>query len=212
MNINFKNILILGQSEKFIDIVASQFRTANIRIIPWRGCNNYIDLNKVFMADLIVVCGYDYSSSLYNFDRYIDVNVKLPYKVISALSTQSTIIIYIDTDHGSSRFTFSRYQFAKNILAVKILKRFNNAHILRIPTVLNNDGKADIQGGQFTKLIFNTFIRFGLLKAISLVELSKLFLVVLERENHLCINVLRPFFLKFRRTLFIDRVLRFIGG
>lgn len=204
--------MILGRSEKFTYIVNSLFDTAEISTIPWRCCINYADLTKDSLPDLIVVCGYDYESCYYEFKHYLDINVTRPYQVICSLTKPSTKIIYIDTEHGSNSLTFSRYQFAKSKLAKKILTRFDNAYILSIPTVLNHDGSANIHGGRLTKLIFNFFIAIGFLRTVSLDELKRVFLDALERKNRLNFSVLTPRFLKVRRTLFIDRLLRFVSG
>jgi hypothetical protein len=212
MMINIKKVVILGRSEKFTDIVSSLFDTAEISTIPWRCCINNADLTKDYLPDLIVVCGYDYASSYYEFKRYLDINVSRPYQVICSLSKPSTRIIYIDTEHGCNTLTFSRYQFAKGMLAQKILIGFDNTCILSIPTVLNYQGRANIQGGRLTELIFNFFIGIGLLRTISLDELKRVFLDALESKSQLNFSVLTPRFLEFRRTLFIDRMLRFLSG
>lgn len=212
MTTSINKILILGKSDKFTNIVYKLFSHAEILVISWRECINYVDLSKNFLPDLIVVCGYDYASSHYNFKRYFDVNVLQPYQVICTISKLSTKIIYIDTYHGRNQFTFSRYQFAKKMLGVKVSARFNDSFILSIPTILNNTGGADIRGGLLTKLIFNFFVRIGFVRTITLDELELFFLDSLERENHLNFDILTPKFLHIRRTLFIDRLLRFFGG
>ena len=212
MKTNVKKILLLGKSDKFASLVYSLFHGAEVITIPWRCCNDHVSLNESFSPDLIVVCGYDYASSRYAYKRYIDVNVTRPLQVIGAFSHASTTIIYVDTEHGKKPITFSRYQYAKNLLAQRVLSRFDNARVLGIPTVKNDEGRADIHGGLMTKLIFNFFIKTGLVKTVSSEVLEKMFFDTFKSNSHSSLNTLIPRFLDIRRTLFLDRLLRFVSG
>ncbi len=212
MKVNIKKIVLLGQSQKFTHLVHLLFDKAEISTIPWRNCMNHLNSSKKFSPDLVVVCGYDYASSHYAFEEYIDVNVSQPYEVISAMCDHTTRVIYIDTEHGANHFTFSRYQYAKNLLAQRIVSDFHYAQVLITPTILNKAGEADIHGGFFTRLIFNFFIRLGLVKSISLEALSNQFFDVFKNNNQVNFRVLTPRFLTIRRTLFADRLLRLING
>ena len=212
MKASIKKIVLLGHSKKFVKLVRTLFDNAELVTIPWRGCFHNIHSIKIQHADILVICGYDFASNHYEFKYYIDVNVTWPFQVISEFTKKSTKIIYVDTDNGSDAFTFSRYYYAKNLLARKISEKFNNCNVLRIPTVLNSEGKADIHGGLLTKLIFNIFIKFGFVKTISLEVLQEMFFNVLKSKGQSSLNILTPRLLNIRRTLFIDRLLRFVIG
>ena len=212
MKVNIKKIVLLGQSQKFSHLVHFLFDKAEILTIPWRGCMNHLNSTKKFSPDLVVVCGYDYASGHYAFEEYIDVNVSQPYEVIRGMCDQVTRVIYIDTEHGTNQFAFSRYQYAKNLLAQKIVTHFPSGQVLSIPTVVNRKGEAEIQGGFFTRLIFNFFIRLGLVRTISLDALGNQFFDVFESNCQVSFRALTPKLLNIRRTLFIDRLLRFISA
>ena len=212
MKTNVKKIVLVGKSNKFLGLVNFLFDGAELITVPWRDCLDYVSLTEGISPDLIVVCGYDYASSHYGYNRYIEVNVTRPFQLIRALSQASTKIVYIDTEHGTNPVTFSRYQYAKSLLAQKVLSEFDNGRVLNIPTVRDVEGRADIHGGYFTKFIFDLFIKFGLVKTVSLEVMQKMFLCSLESKSQSRLNTLTPCFLGIRRTLFVDRLLRFISG
>ena len=146
MKNQYKKILLLGRSDKFVVAIRALFNDAELVVVPWRGCDQLVGYwRDHFTPDLVVACGYDYASSWYSFDRYLDVNVFVPYSAINELCKSCVKVVYIDTEHGSGRSTFSRYQFAKNLLADKILTGIDNAQVLNIPTVADLNGRADIR-------------------------------------------------------------------
>ena len=213
MKNQYKKIILLGRSDKFVKAIHALFEDAELVVVPWRGCDQFSHyFREDFAPDLVVVCGYDYASGSYPFDRYLDVNVVLPFVVISKLCKDSAKVVYIDTEHGNGLATFSRYQYAKNLLADKILTGIDNAHVLSIPTVADPNGRADIRGGLVTKMIFNIFIRIGLVRTMSSAALVLRLSSAINSDNKIKLNLLRPRFLSLRRSLFIDRLLRFVGG
>jgi hypothetical protein len=144
----------------------------------------------------------------------MNVNVTSPLGLIKAIVNPSTFIVYIDTLHGTKSFTLSRYQYAKNALGIALRSQFNHLAILNVPTIINQNGKVDARGGEFTKLVFNTLNKLGLLKTITTGALSQMFRAALSNKSNKeeCLLVLESRFLTIRRTLFLDRLLRFIGG
>ena len=212
-----QKIVLVGRSEKFNKIVHQYFSHAEVILIPWRTSVRALeefDLSIFFGADLILVCGYDYSSSTYDFNKYIYANVTSPLQVVKAIANPSALIVYIDTLHGVKPFTLSRYQYAKHALGVALREHFSHLAILNVPTIINQNGKVDVKGGVFTKLAFNTLNKMGILKTITTEELSNLLLAILNNQsnNKYDFLVLQSKFLNIRRTLFLDRLLRFVGG
>ena len=213
MENRYQKIVLLGHSGKFLKLVHSLFTDSKVTVIPWRNCDLYsLSLGERSVPDLLVICGYDYASGWYDFQRYIDVNVIQPCKVVTNLCNHSTHIVYIDTQHGRGSLALSRYQYAKNLLARRLSEKFPNCSILSIPTVVGDDEKADIRGGLFTKIIFNFFIRRGNLKTVSEMELKRIFKEALSSKKNFKLNTLQPKFLSCRRSLFIDRLLRFFSA
>ena len=212
-----KKIVLVGRSEKFNKIVRQYFSHAEVILIPWRTSVHALkesNLSSFFGADLVLVCGYDYSSSTYDFNKYIYANVTSPLQVVRAIANPSTPIIYIDTLQGVKPFTLSRYQYAKHALGVALREHFSYFSVLNVPTIINQNGNVDVKGGIFTKLVFNTLNKMGILKTITTDELTNLLLSVLNNQCNKKYDflVLQSKFLKIRRTLFLDRLLRFVGG
>ena len=217
MSAKIKKIVLVGNSEKFNKIIRQLYRRAEIVVIPWRTSIETLkknDLSNFLEADLILVCGYDYSSSAYHYHKYIDANVTSPLEAIKVISNPDTLIIYIDTLHSAKPYTLSRYQYAKYLLGVGLREHFNHLTILNVPTIVNQNGKVDVQGGVFTKLVFNALNQAGILKTITTSALSdSLFRAVNNLvTKKVDVLVLRSKFLQIRRTLFLDRLLRFVGG
>lgn len=153
MSAKIKKIVLVGNSEKFNKIIHQLYRRAEIVVIPWRTLTKTLKkmIFLVLDADLILVCGYDYSSSIYDYHTYIDANVTSPLEVIKVISNPDTLIIYIDTLPSAKSFTLSRYEYAKYLLGVGLREHFNHLAILNVPTIVNQNGKVDVQGGVFTK-------------------------------------------------------------
>lgn len=212
MNNRFNSIVLVGRSDKFLYLVRSIFDDAEITTIPWRSIKSRTAPQIRKPVSLIVVCGYDYASSHYSFEDYFDINVLQPYKLIKSLVDHDTKIVYVDTEHGANLTTYSRYQYAKNQLLIKLYESLEHVACMNIPTVINTKGEPDIQGGMFTKLTFKFLIATGLVRTISYDDLKNKLFEVLNNRPLLMPSKLTARFLFIRRTLFIDRLLRFIGG
>ncbi|QDD07086.1 hypothetical protein FIT66_04500 [Candidatus Methylopumilus planktonicus] len=216
MGKKIKKIVLIGQSQKFITLTQNQFTDANIIVIPWRSSRDqakkirYCRYKKI---DLIIVCGFDYRSSLYSYEKYISVNVSFPLNLIREISTSKTRIVYISTLRASKKYTWSRYQYAKNELAIQLSKEFRAFKMLYTPTIINQSGSADIYGGIFTRLIFNSLNKVGFLRSITMNSLKRNFLKkISKKQTQGRVLALKPRFLAIRRPLFLDRLLRLICG
>lgn len=212
---NLKKIYFIGRSTKIISAFGKIFKAKKIEIIPWRGCENYnfkyYNVSKKD-ADIIVVCGYDYQSCLYEHSKYLRYNIEEPLKIINKISNSKTIIFYVNTDNSKRNETLSRYKYAKFLLGEKLSKKFKCYKNISLPVLLNNDGKADIYGGFIYKLIFNTLIYFNVLEVCNPAELNQIILHSMENSNYKKTKEIKPKFIKIRRTLFVDRLLRLIYG
>ena len=210
-----QKIIILGNSNKFIKIVKSIYKSSSIQIYPWRLISNY-NLKKKLIKnpEKIFICGYDYQSQRYSFERFYNSNVTMPLNFTKFLSNKKTRIIYIDTLDKISKterkknYTFSRYEFAKKELAFKLNKNFKNLEILKTPPIVEKD-KVLIHGEFLTKLIFKFLIRFSLIKTIDIKELKKKitqsnFKRKKEKKR------IDPVLLNIPRTLFLDRLVRIL--
>ena len=211
-----QKIIILGNSNKFIKIVKSIYKSSSIQIYPWRLISNY-NLKKkklIKTPEKIFICGYDYQSQRYSFERFYNSNVTMPLNFTKFLSNKKTRIIYIDTldkisnNKRKKNYTFSRYEFAKKELAFKLNKNFKNLEILKTPPRVDKD-KVLIHGEFLTKLIFKFLIRFSLIKTIDIKELKKK-LTQSNSKRKKEKKKLNPILLNIPRTLFLDRLVRIL--
>lgn len=197
--INKKTALILGKSNKFIKIIKNYYKFNKITILGWRE----IKLKKIKNKfNYIFVCGFDYRSFNNNLNTFKQKNIFHPYKQIKLSANKYTKIIYIDT-FGSSKFTFSRYEYAKKYLGYLISKNFKNKYIFSCDVIKHNNSIL-IYGNFFYKLVFRILI---FLKIVKSVELKDIF----EMDNVDIKYIPKPKFLKFSRSLFIDRLLRLLS-
>lgn len=205
-------IILLGNSQKFYDTFSNIFKDKLIIIVSWRNCDKYLR-NKVDKSpDLIVICGYDYCSGLMKFDKFIKTNIVNPISFIDKIASPKTILLYMDTNDSKHQITYSRYRYAKNALSLRLLKYGNQYKRVKLPVILNNQNSADVNGNLLTKFIFNVLIRLKVIDTINLKELKKIIIEALDSELIFQPQILNGRFLKIRRTLFIDRVLRLIYG
>ena len=91
-----------------------------------------------------------------------------------------------------------------------LLSNFKFVKILTVPVLTNKKNKADIHGSFFTKMIFNFLIYFNLINSINNANLKKLIIKKIYSSKKDTINFLNPIFLNIPRSLFLDRILRFI--
>ena len=203
---NYKNILVLGCSKKFLKYIEDNFRYKTLNIIPWR--NTKISLDQNIKVDIIIICGYDYGSSNYFYRKYYNININRPFSIVKKFSKSGSIILYINTT-TIKNYTFSRYYYAKHRLNEKLRKSFKNVISVELPTIVNK-GHIEIFGFEFTKIIFKILI---FLKVIKYIEYKN---IPFKINNNLSNNIQTKFvkikgkFLKFPRNLFLDRILRLI--
>ena len=214
-----RKIAVIGNSYKFLNILNSTYPKSIIKVYPWRKLDRTILVKKKNLKkiDIILICGYDYKSHWYPFNRYYFINIIKPFKLIKSLSTSKTKIIYINTVNKlknkslqNNIFSWSRYDFAKKELAYKLSKHFKLLKILELPVIEKKNGLANIHGGIFTLFVFNFLIYFKLIKTIKVVRIKKLIKSKITKKN-IIVKRSKPVFLNIPRSHFIDRLLRFIS-
>ena len=214
-----KKIVVIGNSYKFIKILNSIYPRSVIKVYSWRNISN-LDLKKESVLkniNIILICGYDYKSQWYSYNKYYLSNITKPLKLTQFLSTKKSVIIYINTISkikentlSKNKYTLSRYEFAKKELAYKLSKNFKLLKILEMPVIENINGSANIHGGIFTLIIFNFLIYLKLIKTISVNNIKKLIIKKIDSKNIIKHRSLKPIFLNLPRPLIVDRMLRFI--
>ena len=210
-NKEIKEIVLLGNSDKFLTLAKRLFVDASIRSISWRGLDHAYQ-KSLTSPDLIIVCGYDYASNWYSFKKYMKVNVELPEKYINTIAGLNTIVLYIDTGDDYLPHTCSRYRYAKNSLSVALAQLGSRFRRVVLPVLLDSNGEANIHGGLITRFIFNSLIRLNLIETTSPLALDKIVVQSLEISIFATPLQLTPKLLKYKRSLFFDRVLRFVCG
>ena len=219
MKKKFKRIAILGKSSKFKKIALSLFNPTYLNVYSWRSIEK-VKLGKSIIkkkADLILVCGYDFLSHRYPIKQYYSVNVVFPLKLIKELSTNKTLILYIDTTHKikknlkiKKRYTFSRYEYAKKELGYMLFKNYNNLRILNVPIIKNNKNKVEIFGNKFMTILLNVLLYLNLINSVKISKLKKMMSDSINAKIKISPFKMKPLGLSIPRSLFIDRLLRFI--
>ena len=200
-----KNITLLGNSIYFYKLIKLVYPDSIISIQSWRSIKkNY--KKKQCKIDIIIVCGYDYQSYGYDFKKFLKCNVAKPLGYLKAHATASTRIIYINTAFSSKTITYSRYEYAKNILAYSIKSKFRSAEILSLPLILDDRFSTPVKGGVVARFIINKLIAHNLIKTINTSQIIKL----LENKNKSNKKIRRMDgrLLSIPRNQFIDRILR----
>ncbi|QWD62362.1 hypothetical protein [Polynucleobacter sp. MWH-UH25E] len=208
------SILLVGNSVKFHQIFLRAYPNANIQVISWRNCiseyAHVINSHKTF--DIIVFCGYDYKSYIYNYKTYFRVNVEDPVKIASQFSKKSQLI-YIDTAQSIAKNTMSRYVFAKKKLAQELyrISETGKLRIISLDTIIH-DGAISINGGVIECMIFRWLATLGRIKLHSseqIIDMAKKSSMHGLEGFPLCPS---PYMLHFPRPRFADRLLRLIYG
>lgn len=214
-----KNIVILGKSLKFKKIISSIFPQSDIKVFSWRSIKKLKLDEKIIKTkvDLILVCGYDFSSHRYSFKKYYDVNISFPLKLIEFLSTSKTLILYIDTIYKikrnsqiKKRYTLSRYEYAKRELGYKLFKKYFNLKTLNVPIIKNNKNKVEIFGNKFMTVLFNFLLFLNLVNSVTTSKLKKMIRESIYKKVQFSPFKIKPLGLSIPRSLLIDRLLRFI--
>lgn len=206
------NILILGNSSKFIEAIKLYYPCANLIIVSWRGIvlsnNEFIKNESLF--DMVFVCGYDYRSYSKTYDDYLNVNV---YSVLAIISRFKNCrkIVYVDTKDTGSRYTFSRYVYAKKLLGRLLVATAGEAecHIMKPCTIVTD--KIEVYSSWLELTIFKVLKSVGLVKTVTI---NSLFENLLDKHYIVSTSVTCPIpiLLIIPRTRFIDRGLRLLYG
>ncbi|MEI6096450.1 MAG: hypothetical protein WCR08_13495 [Gammaproteobacteria bacterium] len=219
-HIDIKLIVIFGRSEKFITLLKILYPEAKIHIIPWRASLNMalILLQQIKEPiDLLLICGYDFSSYSSIFIDYLQKNVYHPLKIIELIDkycmNPNYEIIYIDTLNSSKKYTFSRYFYAKKYLASQLSTLFPFSKIVQLPTIYDGQYGTKIQGGLITKLVSNFLISLGIVKIITTSNLSKkIQAAIANSDQNNKGRMIKPRLISIPRNQFFDRILRILCG
>lgn len=206
-------LLVIGNSAKFITFIESIFFIEKKTVIPWRSLQTFSNekiINSNLQWDIILLCGYDYSSSSKYYSNYYLSNVQLIIELLKSIPTKNFKIIYINTINPKKSYTFSRYLYAKMKLGSELNNNFNDVDIINLPTVLES-GTISISGGFFSKSIFIFLIKIKLLTYVN-INLN------LKTNQLIYANFkAKPFLpkkigLNIPRSITIDRLLRMLLG
>ncbi|RAR53644.1 hypothetical protein C7401_127110 [Paraburkholderia unamae] len=205
------NIWVVGRSEKFVRATHAAFPQSTIRVISWRALDPASCSGP--KPDLLVVCGYDYSTYLCSGSSCIERNVIKPANWITKMAGSNVPVIYVTTADGKVGKTWSRYRYAKTRLACELKNRAVNVRVTKFPTILDEQGNVDVHGGIISRWIFELAV---LLRMVQVVPFSDLAVALAQSASANTPNwdvaELKPRFLSIPRTNFADRVLRMLCG
>ena len=207
------NLLVVGNSKKFIRFVESIFPISHKCVVNWRSLPLSIEKQGAIANtrwDLCLVAGYDYRSATYFYDQYLASNVENIMQFLHASISQDSQVIYINTMAASKRYTFSRYLYAKMLLGDALVKSFPKTIALEFSTV-NESGKISTKGGSVSKCAFWLLNYLGHLSMVTINESPAANLALFQRLGHKPF-IPSPQFLKIPRPLVVDRCMRLILG
>ena len=213
-----KKIIVLGKSKKFIKIIKELYINYEIQNFSWREIDKIRNLRLSSKINIIFVCGYDYNSQWYSYNKFYRTNISSPYKFISSIAKKNTFLFYVDTidkikkNSNSKTLILSRYEYAKKMLRYKLIKRFNKIQIIELPPIIDENSNVNIFGNRLTKIIFRILIFIKLIDSIELTKIKKKFLIKNNFNKKYTLSKPISLFLFIPRPLFIDRFLRIISG
>lgn len=213
-----KKIIVLGKSKKFIKIIKEIYVNCEINILSWRGLEKIKDYKFLSNTDIIFICGYDYNSQWYSYNKYYKVNISNPYKLIGLIAKKNTFLLYVDTINKIKKNTIlktpilSRYEYAKKMLRYKLIKKFIKIKIIELPPIISNNSDVDIFGNKLTKIIFKFLIFIKLINSIKISKIKKRFLIKKNFNKKYKLSKPISLLLYIPRPIFIDRLLRIICG
>lgn len=210
-NNQYKKIVIIGKSQKFIKELKKNYTFKKFDIIPWRQIQFY-SKKQIIKYDLVFICGFDFSIYLEDKKTFEKKNIFEILNLLKKITNKKTMLIYINTQKTNNKnYTFSRYRYAKQKLAYLIYKKFTNSLIFNSDLIkVNND--ISINSNLISKLIFYYFSKFDFIKTIDIKKLFKEIQKMLYLRKFPKQKNIRGIFLTIPRTQFIDRFLRLIWG
>jgi len=207
-----KKIIILGSSKKFNKLIYGMYSEDVLITVPWRTISYHLkEKQQVFMADLIFVCGYDYSSYWAAMKNYELNNIYAPLAFIEKYLNKEGVVIYIDTEICEKNITLSRYKYAKHKLAEGLAESNILINRIDVPTIVDENSRPLIYGNYLTRKVFGLLIKFKIINFITISDLQDKIknnsLIKKRSEKNI-----KGLFLFIRRGLLIDRILRLIYG
>jgi hypothetical protein len=208
LKIKKNKILIIGKSNKFIKFVKKNFYYNFLKIISWRKIIFQINNLKKNDYDLILICGFDFSSFNNDFADFYRKNISDPLDIVLKNTNLNTDVLYINTLKDKSNITYSRYKFAKQRLANLLAKKIKNIYVYHCPLILVNKS-VDLNKGWFTGIILPFFIWLNIIPSINFEKMS---FVLKNYHLNLKKKKLYPQIygknLYIKRNQFLDRMLR----
>lgn len=211
------NIVIYGNSPKFIALIQGIFPEASTIILPWRTPKQEaaIILAKSTMpTDLLVLCGYDYDSYSVPENLYLERNVYRILAVCKMVSDNSTKIIYIDTLSTNKGRTYSRYLYAKKLLGHKLKIALPQTQILPISTVFDQQKQIGMQGEIISQMAAKALIHLGIIRTINFQQLQDHIQDAIQSPSNTLESTptIKSILINIPRPQLIDRALRILLG
>ena len=210
------NIVIYGQSPKFINAIKDIYPNAQIHMLPWRASELAA---KALVSqintpiDLLLICGYDYGSYSHPKKLYLNQNVYRIINICKMITNAGEKMVYIDTLDSKKHHTYSRYLYAKKLLGQQLKLSFPKAKILAIPTIFDKQHQIGMQGGLLSQVAAKLLIESGRIQTMNLEQLKAKLKSIIEFGNsNASTSSIQPILIGVPRPQFIDRALRILLG
>ena len=197
-------ILIIGNSSHLCEAIRLAYPGHEIKVIPWRS--NFHEIAQMD-GDLIFIVGFDYGSYMKSYEDYMNVNVIQPMLAVQRLAKPSADKVYIATQNGLKKYTFSRYRYAKEKLGQELVNQWDNSYVVRFDTFATPNHEPLVKGGSITKLIFSCLVKIGVVKTVDMRTVSDSLKTYQASSSKDLIDI-KGFFISIPRPQFIDRMMR----
>ena len=197
-------ILIIGNSRHLCEAIGSVYPDHDIKRMGWRSL---MEETTQELADLIFVVGFDYGSYMKRFEDYMNVNVTQPILAVQRFAKPTTAIVYVATQNGRRKFTFSRYRYAKEKLGHALVHQLPHAYVLRFDTFATSNHEPLVKGGAATRMIFSCLVKLGMVKTV---DMSTVREHLKDYQNHAThdLPAIQGIFMTIPRPQFVDRLMR----
>lgn len=199
-------ILVIGNSQHLSEAIRLAYPEHEVKVIPWRSQFHEMDMTPY---DLVFIVGFDYGSYTMRYNEYLDVNVVQPMFAVQRFAKPSADKVYIATQNGIKNYTFSRYRYAKEKLGLTLVSECANSYVIRFDTFATSTQEPLVKGGFFTKLIFSSLAKLGVVKTVDMQTVSN----QLKAYKSSCTNDLRCIkgvLVTMPRPQFFDRLMRLL--
>ena len=108
-NNQYKKIVIIGKSQKFIKELKRNYTFKKFDIIPWRQIQ-FFSKKQTIKYDLVFICGFDFSIYLKDKKTFEKKNIFEILNLLKKITNKKTMLIYINTQKTNNKNYFKSHR------------------------------------------------------------------------------------------------------